>query len=832
MAEARPIVLAFNGGRMDARMYGRVDMAAYRTGCRTIDNFIPTVQGAVIKRSGTRFVKAVYDQTKKSRLIPFEFSRDQAYMLELAEGAMRFMRDSGAVLEASVAISGNPTQAANCEITTGAAHGYSTGDQVYVSGSSLLMLNAQFFTITVTGATTFTIGQDTTAETPTGGPGTVARVYQIKDGVSSNSLPWLEADLAAIQYAQDADVMYLVHPDYPPHKLARVSDTSWTCVEATFEWPQFREENITDTTVYVSAATGTSVTVTASAATFTADMVDGYIKIGELVEAIHPKWAADSDMATAPNNVFNGGIQLNDFVRVDDRVYQLTATGGAAKTGSLPPVHTEGAEIDRPPGETSYTFTYINRGFGYAKVTGYTSPTVITVNVDGFGVQFPASVVGSGNATKKWALGAFSDEYGYPAAVTFYERRLWFGGTAGDPQTFWGSRTNRYEDFEMIADEADSGLLFTIASNKINPIQWLLGRDVMMIGTLGGEFTASSGSADAAITPDNINVKQQSSFGSANNVAPAFVDSSLIMAHRSARRLHELTYDFQTDRYQGVDLTAYAHDIALDGIAEIVYQAAPFRQIWIRTATGELAAMTYAREENVTPWADFTVGNVAGGATPTVESIAVIPHPDGDQDQLWLIVNRTIGGATKRWIEYLEKPFYSTDTIADAAFTDASVSYSGGATTTLYGLLHVANRIVTYILADGTVGTASVTGHGKITVASTTSAQVGFLFTSQLETVDLEVGGPPNYTTHGDRGRVVSAVIRVEDTGKGVEYGQRLTGTLDTWNPETAPLYSGDSPRYTLPGGYDRSRRIAIQHAQPVPFTLVALIAHLSFDGD
>lgn len=828
MADGAPIQLAFNGGRFDSRMQGRVDLARYRTACRTLENFIPTVQGPALKRSGTRFVKAVKDQTKTSRLVPFEFSRDQAYVLEFYDNGIRFMRDSGAVLEASVAISGNPTAANPCSITTGSAHGYATGDQIFVSGSSMAMINEQYFTVTVTGATTFTIGVNTTGETTSGGPGTVARVYQIDDGVASNSIPWNDTDLDEIQYAQDADVMYIVHPSYPVHKLSRVSDTSWSCVAAPFSWPPFRDENITDTTVYVSAATGTTVTVTASASLFTADMVGGYIKIGELVEAKHPKWVASSGMSAE----FSGGISANDRVQYEGRVYNLDATNGKSTTGTIPPVHDEGMEFDRDPPENGFEWTFVNRGYGYAEITGFTSTTVITVDVDTDGVEFPASVVGSGNPTKKWAISAFNDEYGYPSAVAFYEQRLWLGGTSNDPQTFWGSRTNRYEDFEQIPDEGDSGLLFTIASNRINPIQWMNGQDVLLIGTLGGEFTAESSSPEEGITPANIKVKQRSAFGSANKVAAQFVDSALIIAHRNTRRLHELSYDFQSDRYQGVDLTAYAHDIAPDGIKGIAYQASPFRQVWIYTTDGTLAAMTYVREEDVIPWATFPIGYPSGATAVGVESICTIPHPDGDQDQLWLVVKRVISGTTYRWIEYLEKPFEEGDDISSSFFVDAGLSYSGASTTTVSGMLHLAGIAVQYLATGGASGAGTVDSKGRLIIPESTWAHVGFPMTAQLETVDFEGGKPPAYSDLGDRGRVVSLVARVHNCGKGVRYGQSLSGTLDTWNPETTPLYTGDSPELSpVPGGFSRSRRVAIKHTDPVPLTIVALMPTLTVEA-
>ena len=823
MAQSNPIQVGFNGGQFGPLMAGRVDLARYKTACKTLKNFIPTVQGPAIKRSGTRFVKAVRDMSKKSRLIPFEFSRAEAYVLEFSDNAIRFIRNSGGIIEATVAISGNPTIAANCEITTGAAHGYATGDEVFVSGSSMAMINGQYFAITVTGATTFTIGVSTVGETTSGGPGTVARTYQITNGVASNAIPWNDTDLDGIQYAQDQDTMYLTHPDYAPHKLVRTSDTSWTCTEVVFEWPAFRDENISETTLYASAATGAAITITASAATFTSDMVGGYIKLGEIIETKHPQWTPQSNMASEYGG---GGISLNDRAYYDGKVYELVDKNGGSMTGSMAPIHTEGTEEDNAAAGSSFEWTFINRGWGYGKITGYTSSTVVTVDVDTYGVEYPASVVGVAKATKKWAISAFCAEYGYPAAVAFFEGRLWFGGTEQDQQTFWGSRTNRYEDFELINADADSGLVFTIKSTRVNAIQWMRDQDVLMIGTRGGEYAAFSNSQDEAITPDNIKVVQRSAFGTAADIAPVSVDSALLMVHRNGRRVHELVYDINSEKNEGPDLTALADDILSNGATGLAYQAAPHRQVWATDANSFLYAMTYVRDQDVIGWAEFpisTAGSFDGGL---VESVCVIPHPDGDQDQVWLSVRRALG-TTKRWIEYIEKPYVGSGSIQDAFFVDAGSTYSGSAATTITGLLHLASQAVAY-LANGVVGSGTVTSKGKLTVASSTKVQIGFAVSAELETMSLETGDTLN-SSQGKRGRLSGTVIRLLDTGQGVEYGADLEGTMDTWTQEDT-VFTGDTPMLTVPGGFARTHRLAIRHSTVKPCTVVSIMPQITVE--
>lgn len=828
----KPAQLGFNAGIFGKRMYARTDLARYRFACRQMNNFIPTVQGPALKRSGTRFVKnAKGASSQQSRLIPFEFSRDQAYVLEFFDNGIRFMRDGGAVLETAVAISaGTPPTIANpCVITTNVAHGYSTGDEVFITGSRLAFLNDQFFTITVTGATTFTLSYDGSAISSLGesliaaGTNTVARTYQITNGVGGNAIPWNYNELDSIQYAQDADVMYIVHPLYPPHKLTRTSDTSWTCAAVDFVWPPFRDENISATTVYTDSATSATATIQSSTDIFTSDMVGGYIQLSEIVEAVHPVWTPSDGMSTE----FNGGIAVNDRVRYEKNVYYLSALNGASNTGTIAPVHEEGTQQDRAAGENAFDWTYVNRGMGYAKIETFTDANTVVADVLNEGIEFPASVVGSGGATKKWAISAFNAEFGYPTAVAIFEGRLWFGGTERDPQTFWGSRINRYEDFQIRDDDPDSGLSFTIASNRVNAIQWMAGQDVLVIGTRGGEFTAESDSADVGITPENIKVRQMSAFGSATDVPPVFVDSALIVAHRNGRRINEMVFDDKTQSYIGVDLTAvYDEAMSNQGIRMLAYQASPFRQVFALDNSGNLKAFTYNREEEVTGWNSFVISS-DGGSDGIVESVCVIPHPDGDSDQVWIEVLRSMPGGFRRHIEYFEKPFLEGDTATSAFFVDLGLTYTGSSTTTVNGLLHLAGATVDYYSAtSGSIGTATVTSKGKLTVPASTTIHIGFAVRGALETLDFEGSKPPVGSTQGDKTRVATVAFRLSNTGEtGFTYSNDSTSaTFDALTLDTDDFYEGVTQQVTMPGTTVRGgARVAVKHETPLPCTIEAI---------
>ena len=98
MGKASHIQTSFNAGELSPSLEGRTDFQKYASGCRQLENFLPTVQGGVVKRSGTRFLKEVKDSSKETRLIPFEFSTTQGYILEFGHQYMRvYVHSAGGI---------------------------------------------------------------------------------------------------------------------------------------------------------------------------------------------------------------------------------------------------------------------------------------------------------------------------------------------------------------------------------------------------------------------------------------------------------------------------------------------------------------------------------------------------------------------------------------------------------------------------------------------------------------------------------------------------------------------------------------------------------------
>lgn len=794
MTKASPIQNSFNAGELSRRLEGRTDLEKYRSGCRTLENFIPMVHGGLIKRSGTRFVKEVKTSADGTILVPFEFSTTQAYILEFGDLYMRVYKDNGAVLETAQNIT-NITAAYPAAITI-TGHGYSTGQEVYIAGTGVSALDNQYHIITVTTPNDFTVPANGTGWSS---GGTASRTYEL-------ATTYLKADLPSLQFAQSADVLYVAHNSYSPRKISRTDHDAWTITTIDFDWQPFLPENLDDTvTIYVSAATGAGITVTASAATFTANMVNGYIKLREVTGSKHNTWATGTVYGVNATVVYNGNV------------YQ-TALGGTS--GTRPPIHEFGTESDG--GVTDWAFQH--PGEGYAKIVGYTSPTVVTADVV---KQIPGSVVGAGGATFRWSLGAWSTEYGYPKAVAFYEDRLLWAGSLNNPQTIWGSKSGDYENHRSGVND-DDAYVYTIATDQVNAIEWMSPGKVLVLGTAGGEFVMSASALDEAITPTNIRITRQTTYGS-KQVRPLRIANAVLFTQRSGRKLRELTYSFDSDAYQAVDTTLLAEHITKNGIVETAYQQEPNQIIWVVRGDGVLLGLTYEKSEDVVGWHRHLIA----GNNARVESIASIPHPEGDKDQLWMIVKRTINGATKRYIEYLEKEWEEGLVTGTEFFVDSGLSYDGSPVTTLSGLDHLEGESVT-ILADGSTHPNKIVSSGAVILdRSSSKVQIGLGYTSTVETMRLDDGAADG-TAQGKTKRITKATFRLDQTGPGLWYGPNTTNMeeIQFRDPSMAmdapvPLFNGDKGPQAWPGGYEMDGRVALQHRLPLPCSILAIMPQL-----
>ena len=95
----KTIITNFTAGEISPLLMGRVDFSKYFNSAEELENFIVSPYGGIIKVPGTRFVTEVKDSAKRVRLIPFQFSNEQAYILEFGEGYIRFYMDGGIIMD-------------------------------------------------------------------------------------------------------------------------------------------------------------------------------------------------------------------------------------------------------------------------------------------------------------------------------------------------------------------------------------------------------------------------------------------------------------------------------------------------------------------------------------------------------------------------------------------------------------------------------------------------------------------------------------------------------------------------------------------------------------
>ena len=153
------------------------------------------------------------------------------------------------------------------------------------------------------------------------------------------------------------------------------------------------------------------------------------------------------------------------------------------------------------------------------------------------------------------------------------------------------------------------------------------------------------------------------------------------------------------------------------------------------------------------------------------ESVAVIPTDDTEYE-VYVIVKRTINGATRRFVEVLNVFDFDQTDNTSFNFLDSQLSYSGSAVSTISGLDHLEGQTVS-ILANGATHPDKTVSSGSITLdRSSTSVKVGLAYTSLLQTMRLNAGSQ-NGTSQGKTKRIYDITVRMFET-IGVEVGPNL----------------------------------------------------------
>ena len=551
-----------------------------------------------------------------------------------------------------------------------------------------------------------------------------------------------------------------------------------------------------------------------------------FAQSADVMYICHPNHPAKKLSRTGHTSWSLTSVDFTDGPYMDENISSTTISTSAHTVGTgrtLTASSTTGIN-DNTGFQTTDVGRLIRFRDGYGKITARTSTTVVTIEI--------LEDMGSSSSSANWSLGAFSETTGHPSCVTFFEQRLVFAATLSQPQTIFFSKSGDYENMDenrggTIAD--DDAIIYTIASNQVNAIRFMTATRTLIIGTAGGEFAVSGGSVDSAITPTNILIKKQSNNGAANVDALAVGNATLFL-QRARRKLRELAYNFDVDGYVAPDLTILAEHISEGGFKQLSYQQEPNQIIWCVRNDGQLVGLTYQREQQVVAWHRHIFGGAFGSGNAVCESVATIPTDDSEY-QTYVIIKRTINGATKRYVEFIHQ--YDFDETDDTSFNflDSQLDYSGSAVTTIGGLSHLEGQTVS-VLANGATHPDATVSSGQITLSrSSTKVKVGLPYTSLLQTMRIDAGAQ-NGTSQSKTKRIYEIIARLYES-IGIEVGPDLNNmeripfrsSANAMNSGIS-VFTGDK-EIEFRGNYETDGFIFVRQTQPLPLTILSLYPRL-----
>lgn len=850
---------SFAAGELSPFLYGRVDIAKFKVGARTLENWLVHPHGGVSNRPGTRFIGEVGDSSVRHRLIPFEFRAlpaGQTYILVFGHRTMQVAMwngtDWGFVLDGD---------GSRFTLTTP----YDAGDLPllkHVQSADTMTLTHPSYSarrLSRTGHAAWTLTPITFApstQAPTGlgatsgGTSAYVVVTAISDSTGEESLPSSEAgssnggggtwNWTAVAGCTNYNVFKKKGSVYG--FVAQVQATTWTDSNL--------DPDISTTPPGSRTPFGTQILTGATVANGgsgynapTGKVIDGgrtvtTIAFGLSGGAIVSATLASTTQEASPNaytEITDGdgsGAVLQAQVTWDglneaNWISGVTVVAGGANYSANAEVRVVlygvvdyyayrfSVAVDGGGAITSVTPTNVIL-FGEA-------PEQVSLTVSdsiGSGAQITLSTTAQADAGTK-----------NPVCSTYFLQRQVYGGTTSQPQGLWFTAVGSFGNMNVSTPTRDSDAITrALTGRQVNEIRHLLpvGSN-MLIMTSGAEWRCWPGPSSNALTPAACFTLPQSAHG-ASHVPPIQAGADVLFVQEKGSRVRALRFDALQDQYQSFDMSVLSGHLLYDTagahrIVEWAYAAEPFQVVWAVRDDGVLLGFTYMREHEVYAWhRHVTQGEV--------ESVATITEPDGYggyEDAVYLIVKRSIDGEAHRFLERMVSRTFPT--ISDAWFVDCGLKYDGPPTTTVSGLEHLWDMNVA-VLADGNVISGKVVVDGQLTLdVAASKIVVGLPYTADLETLNLELA-PQGGTVQGQMKKIARVTVRAKDS-RGLQVGlnqdvlqevkQRSSETLGT----ALQPFSGDW-QVTIPSEWNRDGRVFVRQGYPLPATVLDLIPEVA----
>lgn len=818
------VLPAFAAGEVSPRLHGRVDVAKYHVGCNTLLNWYVVNTGGAATRAGTAWVGEVYDSAARSRLISFQFNQVQAYVLEFANLKMRVIMNGGYVLETAGAITGITN--ANPGSVTQVAHGYTTGDHVWLEGNvGMTQVNRRRFPIIVTSANTYTIGIDTAAYGTWTAGGTGARFYTL-------TTPYVTADLALLKFVQSADTMTITHPSYAPRALTRTGHTSWTLTAITFAPIQQPPTGLASSHVGVNILYGITAV----------NDVTGEESRAATVLALDTTTTLTFTPA-AGATFYNVYRNLNGVLGFIGR----SSSGGSFTDNTFAPNVSDTPPLGNNPfsgaGAWPGCVTYHDGRIWYGR-TDNQPQTLFASQSGAFNNMDTSSPSQDSDAITETIASREVNEIRFLLSLdqllVFTSGAIWkaWPGSQVDvitptnlsvkPQIYDGSA-----QIPPIATGETSALYVTASGKRVRDIQptaYSTSFTTNLVSVLSQHLfkgTLALQEAAYAKDPDGIvwyvrndgvllsftylNEQQiyawarHTTQGAVESVAVAQESNETILYVAVARTIGGVTKRYVERMSTRVFPTIYDAFCVDSGYTVNNWNV-------VTTQTLKISGATYN-----------------AGDTVTLDAVGFTPFTNpGSIGQQYILRDAASQSQVSVTITAFTSTSQVTATLDVAPFTSlqnvATSDYALGINS-LSGLWHLEGQTLK-IFADGSVEPNAVVTNGTITLAHVCGRVLaGLSYVCDLETLDIEAGQP---TIQGRLKKVSEVTLRLEDT-RGLSAGptfDRLTEikerSTENFGFPTA-LTTGDE-KITIDPSWNSNGRVCVRQANPLPAMLAAII--------
>ena len=872
---------AFNRGLLSKLGFGRLDLKRTDLSAETQTNWIPRVLGSAMLRPGLAYKGATKDNAAAVH-IPFIFSQTDTAVLEFTANIMRIRIDDTVLTRPSVS-----SAVTNGDFTTDITTGWTDSDEAgatssWSAGALAMIGNStgtaycrqdQQVTVAVgdrdiehalrltvgrgpveikVGSTQggqeyfgYSLGTGThsLSFTPTGNFWIRIRSREsytvLLNDVNVESAGEVEIgtsrdadDLVKLRYDQSGDIIFIACEEKQQTKVERRSTRSWSWVNYEANNGPYLIENLTTTTMLPSALNG-NVTLVASSDVFESTHVGAIFSVTSSIQNV-------SATDVTAENTFTDYIKVTGIT--DSRIFTIERSGLSDSTVTLQRSISEpGTWSDVTTYATNAVITYddgldnqtvyyrigiktgdygtdtvsfsllIESGSitGICRITAVASSTSASaVTLQNFGTATVASEV--------WAEGQWSTKRGFPTAVAFHEGRLFWTGK----DKLNGSVSDSFYNFDPDT-EGDSGPINkSIGQGPVDTINWLSSGKTLLIGCEGSVKSVRSSNLDEPLTPTNATIKDAATQGTAAQQS-VNVDGQVIFVQASGIRVYEIGFDAAVYDYGNIDLTAIVPEVGEPAISKIVVQRQPDTRIHCIRSDGTVALLIYDKVEDVKCWILIETDG-------TIEDALVLPGTT--EDGVYYLVNRTIGGATKR---YWEKWTLESENKGDATtkLADSHIIYSGVSTVTITGLSHLEGESVVVWGNTKDLGTYTVAS-GQITLSeAVTWCCVGLTYQA-----DFKSAKPALATPHGSsllQKKTISLIgLLMADThADGLTYGPDFDHLDDLPKIEDGASVDGDAIRtaydeeaFSFPGTWDTDSRVCLRATAPRACTILSLI--------